>query len=98
MSKRFREQHPVGDIIKDIIANNPLGEGINQVLVEKTWGAVMGSGIVRYTDALQFKKGKLIVFFNSSVVREELGYGKEKIIRMLNEELGQDLITELLLK
>jgi hypothetical protein len=32
------------------------------------------------------------------VLREELGYGKEKIIKLLNEVLDKDLIKKLVLR
>jgi len=30
-------------------------------------------------------------------LREELSYGKEKIIKMMNEELGEELISKIML-
>jgi hypothetical protein len=38
------------------------------------------------------------VQLSSSVLREELSYGKEKIINMLNEELGKTIIKKLILR
>jgi hypothetical protein len=38
------------------------------------------------------------VQLSSSVLREELSYGKEKIIKMLNEELGKDIVKKLILR
>jgi len=35
---------------------------------------------------------------SSSVLREELSYGKEKIIRNLNEEMNQELVRKLVLR
>jgi hypothetical protein len=37
------------------------------------------------------------VNLKSSVLREELSYGKEKIITMINEELGEELVKKLML-
>jgi hypothetical protein len=38
-----------------------------------------------------------VVKLKSSVLREELSYGKEKIIKMMNEELGENLISKIML-
>jgi hypothetical protein len=35
------------------------------------------------------------VKLNSSVLREELSYGKDKIIEMINKALGKDLIHDI---
>ena len=98
MSKRFNEQQKIGDILHSFILDNKLEEGINQILITETWYSVMGNGIKNYTTNIVLKGDKLLVFLSSSVVREELSYGKEKIIRLLTEELKRDLIKELILK
>jgi hypothetical protein len=39
----------------------------------------------------------LVVNLKSSVLREELSYGKEKILKMMNDELGEPLISKIIL-
>jgi hypothetical protein len=58
----------------------------------------MGPAIQKYTTAIKLQNDTLYVQLSSSVLREELSYGKEKIIRMLNEELGKDLVKKLVLR
>ena len=98
MAKRFNDSQKVGDILKNFVADTPFEQGINQVLVEETWSEIMGNGIKNYTTNVTLKKSKLYISLSSSVVREELSYGKEKIIKMLNEALGKEIITELILR
>ena len=98
MSKRFKDSQKVGDIIKNFVTDSPFEQGINQVLVKETWTSIMGNGIDNYTTDITLKKNKLFVSLSSSVVREELSYGKEKIITMLNEALGKEIISELILR
>ena len=40
----------------------------------------------------------LYVELTSSVLREELSYGREKIIRLLNDELGREVVTDVVLR
>jgi hypothetical protein len=40
----------------------------------------------------------LYVALSSSVLREELAYGKDKIIAMINEELGKEVIKKVILR
>lgn len=98
MSKRFRDNQKIGDIIKDIVTNTPLEQGINQILIEETWNNVMGNGIKNYTTHISLKKDKLYISLSSSIVRDQLSYGKEKIITMLNEAIKKDIIKELILR
>jgi len=58
----------------------------------------MGNGVNNYTTAIQLERETLYIQLSSSVLREELSYGKEKIIRMLNESLGKEIIKKLVLR
>jgi hypothetical protein len=40
----------------------------------------------------------LYIQLSSSVLREELSYGKERIVKILNEALSKELITKLVLR
>lgn len=68
------------------------------ISVESAWKNLMGNGVNSYTRNVTLRGNKLYVELTSSVLREELHYGKEKIIRMLNEELGRDIIQEVILR
>ena len=97
MAKRENEYLHMQDLMKVVIKQNNLTKGMNQMNVKDVWAKLMGNGVVSYTNSVQLQNKTLIVKLKSSVLREELSYGKEKIIKMLNEELGQELITKLLL-
>jgi hypothetical protein len=58
----------------------------------------MGNGVNNYTTDIQLKNDTLYVQLSSSVLREELSYGKAKIIAMLNESLGKEVIKKLVLR
>jgi hypothetical protein len=44
------------------------------------------------------KGNTLYVELTSAVLREELSYGKEKIISMINDELGREVVKEVILR
>ena len=91
-TKRNNEFNLIKDLMKDVLQENRLQKGMDLVLVKEAWAEVMGNGVNAYTKSIQFKNGKLIVELTSSVLREELSYGKDKIIRLLNEKLTKTLI------
>jgi hypothetical protein len=66
-----------------------LQTGLDKVNVRDIWNQQMGPAIEKYTTAIKLEGSTLFVQLSSSVLREELGYGKEKIIRNINEALGQ---------
>ena len=99
MSKRSREHSTLGDVIKQWIgANRKLQRGLHKVSAEEAWHTVMGNAISKYTTRVHLQSKTLYVDLSSSVLREELSYGKAKIIQLLNEELGDDLVSRIILK
>lgn len=98
MAKRLSNESAVGDVLKHIIAENKLQPGIDQVAVKDAWFELMGNGVKAYTRAVALKGTTLYVELTSAVLREELSYGKTKIISMINEELGREVVTDVVLR
>ncbi len=98
MAKRMSNESPIGDILKEIIKTNKLEPGLNQVSVVDAWKNLMGNGVNNYTLNVVLRNGTLYVELSSAVLRQELSYGKHKIIKMINEELGKEIVKEVVLR
>lgn len=96
--RRKNEEMKLGDLLKSFVDENKLDKGLDQVKIRDVWNNQMGPAIEKYTTGLKLKNDTLFVQLSSSVLREELSYGKEKIIRNLNEEMGKELISKLVLR
>lgn len=97
MAKRQNEFVSIQDLMKDVIKENKLTKGMHQISVAEAWAKLMGNGVVSYTQNIELNGKTLLVNLKSSVLREELSYGKEKIVKMMNEELGEPLISKIIL-
>ena len=98
MAKRNKDHISIADALKEFVETNKLEYGLDVVNVQDTWKEMMGNGVNSYTTDIQLKNNTLYVQLSSSVLREELSYGKEKIIAMLNESLGKEVIKKLVLR
>jgi hypothetical protein len=98
MSKRHNENMRLSDALKDFVETNNLQKGLDKIEVQDVWVKLMGKGVNSYTTAVQLQRDTLYVQLSSSVLREELSYGKEKIIAMLNEALEKEVIKKLVLR
>lgn len=98
MAKRNNENLNMVDALKEFVETNRLEKGLDAVNVQDAWKNMMGNGVNNYTTAIQLKGDTLYVQLSSSVLREELSYGKQKIIDLLNENLGKTLIKKLVLR
>ena len=98
MAKRFNEESPIGDVLKQFIQDNKLQAGMDKIDVRDAWKNLMGNGVNNYTTEILLKGNTLYVALSSAVLREELSYGKDKIIKMINEELRKEVVKELVLR
>ena len=97
MSKRYNEHMKMSEVLKEFVEANKLQTGLDKVNVKQAWKDIMGNGVNSYTEKVLLKRDVLYVHLSSAVLREELSYGKEKIITLMNEALGKDLIKKLVL-
>lgn len=97
-TKRHNEVNPLSDLLKQMINESKLKNGLNKVAIKDVWLDQMGQGINAYTDEIYLKGHTLYVVLRSSVIRQELSYGKDKIIKMINEALGEDIVEKVVLK
>ncbi len=98
MAKREHKESPISEVLKGFIKTNKLQKGLDKVSAEEAWHKVMGNAISKYTTAIKLDREILYVQLSSSVLRDELSYGKTKIISLLNEEIGKQVITKLTLR
>lgn len=98
MAKRKNDSLNMGEALKEFIKTNKLEKGMDKVNTKEAWFNLMGNGVANYTTAVELRNDTLFVSLSSSVLREELSHGKSRIIVMLNEELGKELLKKLVLR
>ena len=97
--KRNFESKSLKNVIGNIIdSSNKLNSGLNNIKVQNLWREVMGNNVNSYTNEIVLKKNTLYVNLSSSVLRQELCFGKQKIIDLLNKELGKTVIKKIVLR
>lgn len=98
MAKRLNDNNSIGDVLKEFIEANKLQAGMDKINVRDAWKNLMGNGVNNYTREIMLKGTTLYVELTSAVLREELSYGKEKIVKMINEELRREVVKEVVLR
>ena len=98
MARRVSNEGSIGDVLKEFIEKNKLQAGMDKINVEEAWKSLMGNGFNSYTKEVVLKGTTLYVSLTSAVLREELSYGKQKIIKMINEELRKEVIKDVILR
>ena len=85
----------IKSILGEFIFKNALTDGIDSARIQENWRKLFGENINAYTKNISLKQDVLVVKLSSSVLRQELSYGKEKIIKMINESLGKEKVKDI---
>lgn len=97
MARRDEEQS-LGDALKSFLQGSKLQKGIDQVDLAAAWNEVLGPGVANYTESVRLQGSTLYVSLKSSVLREELSLGRSRIMALLNEHVGRDVVEKLVLR
>tara|TARA_B100001287_G_C22336772_1_gene368821 strand:+ start:163 stop:465 length:303 start_codon:yes stop_codon:yes gene_type:complete len=97
-AKRKFEPQSIGKVLDQIVNSEALKTGITNTRVKDLWFELLGSHMTNYTDKVLLKGNTVIVSLNNAALREELSYGKEKIRKMMNEQLGSELLKKIVLR
>ena len=88
----------IGDMIRRFFRQNGLESPLNEYRLVHAWNDVVGPVISRYTTNLYFKNQILYVHLSSSVLREELMMGRDMLVRNLNQQVGAQVIVNIIFR
>lgn len=71
---------------------------LKEVGLINSWEEIAGKAIAKRTSRVYLKEGKLIIYLTSPVVRNELIMAKESLRERLNEQAGEELVKEVILR
>jgi len=95
MTKKVETKN-IKNVINDIINQEQLIHGINNIKVINSWKKVVGKNILSYTNNIKFSNGNLFVKLKSAPLKNELSYNKEKIITKINAELEIPIVKKII--
>ena len=98
MAKRKSNTSSLDEAIKSLLKAYRLNDKMVELDIVKGWPEIMGPVVAAKTISIKVNKKVLVVELNSSVLREELSYGKAQIVKNVNDFLQQDFLEEVRLK
>ena len=89
-TNKMRRRDAVGmdELVKQFIREMRLSAGLNRERIEEVWNLI--SGASRYTLGVDFANGNLYCTLSSSIVRNQLYFQKEVLVRSMNDALKKD--------
>ena len=92
-----KKKNPVSvkNVIDKILLNKKLNNGLLELKIKDAWKNVMGKNVNTYTTNIKLNKQIIFVKLSSAPLKNELVYKADTIIKLLNNELGQERIKEI---
>ncbi|HDZ41988.1 MAG TPA: DUF721 domain-containing protein [Bacteroidetes bacterium] len=75
-----------------------IDDRLKEVSLMNSWEDIAGRAIARRTSKVYLKEGKLFIYLTSSVVRSELSLARDSLRERLNEQAGEELVKEIILR
>jgi predicted nucleic acid-binding Zn ribbon protein len=88
----------MAEALQLFLNKSKLKTGVQAMQIEDVWEKIMGKTIAKYTDKLQIVGSTLFVSTVVAPLKNELLFQKEKIIEMVNAELGEMIIKEVVIR
>ena len=96
--ERKDAQH-IKSIIKEYLSQNrELDHKMLESRVVRSWEKVIGKTVARATTNIYMDRGTLYLSINSSVMRNELLMLKDRIMKAMNEEVGHQIVTAVVIR
>lgn len=88
---------PLSAILKTFFEDNPqVADRLAENRLISSWEKVLGAPIARYTQDLHIRNRCLYVKLTSSVVKNELMYCRERLVKNLNDVAERDVIDNII--
>jgi len=75
-----------------------LSQKISENRLITNWESIVGKLIAKHTTKIYIKKGVLFLYLDNPSLKNELVYSREKIIELLNETAGEQVIKEVVIR
>ena len=89
-TNKLRRQDAVGmeELVSQFVRDMRLTSGLNRQRVADAWKQVSGAG--RYTLSNTYERGVLTCYISSSLVRNQLYFQRDILLKKINEFLAAD--------
>ena len=88
----------IDSLIKKITKKPKISEGLRKIDIQEVVKKVLGKNLLNYIKDVHVIDKKLIIKLNSSSLRSELSYSKDKLLKNINDNFQESEIKEIILK
>ena len=87
----------IKNLLEKFLKKNNLEKGLLDLEVKRAWHELMENGVSNYTTGVTLKNKTLYIKLSSPALKEELSYGKEKLMKLINERFKKKIVQKIIL-
>ena len=87
----------IKNLLELFLKKNNLEKGLLDLEVKRAWHELMENGVSNYTTDVSLKNKTLYIKLSSPALKEELSYGKEKLMKLINERFKKKIVQKIVL-
>lgn len=91
------DQH-IKDILKKYVNKSVLENGVISQRIEDFWKKQMSPTIISRTRNMSYSEGKLVLFFDSSALKNEMFNSRDKVKNMINTYFEEEIVKEVIIR
>lgn len=95
---RYDPPRPLRELVKDFLDDFPHRRRLKRGMILSLWERIVGERIAREAEDVHFEHGKLVVSVKNPAWRHEIHMKRFNIARKLNEEVGEEIIKEIVVR
>ena len=92
-----RNEQSIGDSLNQYLLENRLKGKTDEYKLLAKWDTIVGGFIASHTERIYTSGKKLYVRVGSSAVKHELMMCREKVLELVNAEMGDGFVNDLVL-
>ncbi len=90
-----KNEQNMKDAVEQFMHRYRLQSKVDETHLIQHWPEIVGEFVARYTDEIKVREDKIIVRVNSSVIKHQILMMQETIISNINQYMGYQYITAL---
>lgn len=88
----------IGAVISDYLRELKIDKKVIETRLINAWPSIVGPTIARQTEKIYIRNGVYYIHLRSPVLKNELSYMKTRIMEVLNEQAGEKIIRNVVLR
>lgn len=93
----YFDMRTVGELVREFYERHKGPDYVDELKVINSWSKVVGQFIASHTIDLAIRNHVLFARVDSDALRTELSYSKSLLLKNLNEIVGKEVISEVVL-